>query len=261
MDMTMSAMASQPLRAFKSFCSCRPPAARRISLDDHLSDVTLVADNHFVRCHQAVLSSFSNILMERLKEFTDDASPVLYFTDVSWPDLHYLLIVVYEGRVELPQSHVAAFRSLAESLDIQVTEEKTRETQATQTDPVEIREISDVTTLPDLPVPCPVTLPPHPEHGSLIPLPPPTSVPLTMSSIMNRNAGLTYPGNQPRVHPLTSLPVPQLVRPHFVRVAGGPVGSPFVHLHSSQRFSHSAVQDPGYLVSSTKMEKVSLILY
>ena len=82
-------------------------------------DVTLVCeDNRQIKAHKIVLSSSSSLLMNMLQS-TNHTHPMLYFWDVKERTLSKLVDFIYTGEVEIYESDLSDFLTLAKKLDVE----------------------------------------------------------------------------------------------------------------------------------------------
>ena len=89
-----------------------------LKTDRDFSDVTLVCeDNHQIEAHKVILASSSPLLSEMLRT-SKHSNPLLYFWGVKARDLSSVVDFVYDGRVQLYESDLADFLTVAKVLGI-----------------------------------------------------------------------------------------------------------------------------------------------
>ena len=101
---------------------------RDLHKDLDFTDVTLVCeDNHQIPCHKVILAASSTLLKAMIKS-TQHSHPLLYFWGVKARDLVRIIEFIYSGRVQVFQSDLADFLTLAEVLKVKgVSGEQMRE--------------------------------------------------------------------------------------------------------------------------------------
>ena len=86
--------------------------------DKDFSDVTLVCeDNQQIPGHKVVLSASSPLLAAILRS-SRQSHPLLYFLGVKARDLSRLVDFIYKGQVQVYQSDLTDFLTLAERLKV-----------------------------------------------------------------------------------------------------------------------------------------------
>jgi hypothetical protein len=85
--------------------------------EEDFVDVTLVCDGEQIRAHKLILSACSDFFRHLLKR-NPAANPVIVLWDMSVEDIRNILRFMYNGEVEVQQTHLNTFLSVAERLRV-----------------------------------------------------------------------------------------------------------------------------------------------
>ncbi|XP_016955862.1 uncharacterized protein LOC108028498 [Drosophila biarmipes] len=85
--------------------------------NETLSDCTLAAEGKHLKVHKLVLSAFSPYFATLLQE-QYDKHPIFMLKDIKYQQLHAIVLYMYRGEVQIPQSQLPDLLKAAESLQI-----------------------------------------------------------------------------------------------------------------------------------------------
>merc|ERR1719186_1496533 len=90
---------------------------KNLQAGEDFCDVTLVCEDTTILSHKVVISSFSPIFRNILKQH-NDPHPVIFLQGIEYTNLEYLLCFMYEGQVDIDKEELNSLISVAEDLRI-----------------------------------------------------------------------------------------------------------------------------------------------
>lgn len=90
---------------------------QELQTDGDYCDVTLACEDKQIKAHRLVISSFSPVLRNILKQ-NQAPNPLIYLTRVCFRNLQNLLSFMYQGEVEVTKEDLTSFLAVAENLNV-----------------------------------------------------------------------------------------------------------------------------------------------
>lgn len=99
-----------------------PEAFRDLRQNQDFFDVTLGCSNNngssSIQAHKVILSAYSNVFKEMLRDHKNHSDPFIFLKGVTFEELSFLLDFMYEGEVNVNQSQLSSFLTVAKELQV-----------------------------------------------------------------------------------------------------------------------------------------------
>lgn len=163
------------------------------------TDVTLVCEENFVKCHQMILSVFSTYFQQMLPE-TENTYPIIVLVGIKFREIQQLLEYMYRGEVIIHTQELPGLMAAAEALSVQGIEV---EKQITQNHALEPMMLSPGQFPPQFPINLqfPYFTPPLPYQ------PLQNFNPHVLNGWLTSSLGINYPGGFSYPSSITQSPL------------------------------------------------------